>query len=58
MTTKCCKCDKVRIGNHWTDIMKLADEDRFSHSYCPDCLLTFREEMRQQRDSEFIAASS
>lgn len=58
MTTKCCKCDKVRVGDNWTDIVKVSADERISHSYCPDCLLVFRREIERQRNPKFAATPS
>ena len=36
MTTKCCKCDKVKVEGEWIHPMSDA-MGRVSHTYCPAC---------------------
>ena len=48
MTTKCCKCDKVRIKDEWIKRMAFPEE-RFSFGYCPECLGNFRREIWRER---------
>ncbi|MCH8205368.1 MAG: hypothetical protein IID09_09395 [Candidatus Hydrogenedentes bacterium] len=48
MTTKCCKCDKVKLENRWIE-RDAFPEERFSYTYCTGCLRDFRREMWRER---------
>lgn len=37
MTVQCCKCKRVRIGEHWVAAAAHSLDDA-SHAYCPVCL--------------------
>ena len=48
MTTKCCKCDKLRIEDAWIK-REAFPEERFSYTYCGTCLREFKREMWRER---------
>ena len=57
MTTKCCKCDKLRDEGAWVKRQAFPQE-RFSYTYCSTCLREFKREIWRERHefrSGFIA---
>lgn len=46
MTTQCCVCHRVQEEGEW--IRQMAGLKPVSHTYCPDCLLVLRDEMKSQ----------
>lgn len=46
IVVKCCKCHRVRLDGRW--IRKEQEEvaaERYSHSYCPVCLIKVHAEL-------------
>ncbi len=48
MTAKCCDCEKVRIEDKWIE-REAFPQERFSYTYCTDCLRVFRRKMWRER---------
>ncbi len=48
MTTKCCDCEKVRSEDKWIE-REAVPQERFSYTYCPNCLRKFRRTMWRER---------
>ena len=48
MTTKCCKCDKLRIEGAWIKQAASANE-YFTYTYCDRCLREFKREIWRER---------
>ena len=51
MTTKCCKCDRIRLNGGWIQRISAGDK-AFSYTYCPSCLREFRREVWRERRAE------
>lgn len=46
ITVKCCKCQRVRIDGRWEyEESKDPARRRYSHSYCPVCLIKVHAEL-------------
>ena len=57
ITTKCCKCDKLRVEDAWVK-RQVDPEERYSYTYCGPCLREFKREIWRERHtfrSDFVA---
>jgi hypothetical protein len=49
MIVQCCVCKDVRTDDIWADPPSLIEGD-ISHTYCPDCLVVFQQEIREYHE--------
>ena len=43
---KCCKCHRVRVNGEWARVdQEDAEDQMYSHSYCPACLVEVHAEL-------------